>query len=291
MKSEADREDVIDSVDRRSVAAQQERVCVIIGPPNSGKATFRSIFERTFAVSDSGQNLQLDRTSKHQFYTVSLRKPETSLNRAIDAAKHAQSIVLCVDITDPHHELIERHLAVLLAELSCDVLIEQNYSWHERILHRLKGSVASRERHIIRALNADRFLLLLTKVDLACSFAETPALIASLIEPVTQARESLGVPLLWMIQASLRPGATFAVGISSALGFHPVTGKTVARHSNQIRPSDEIDQETFDYYPFGIREAVSFLTNGQVGGVIQVLNREDLLSGRYRRPIRLRLQT
>jgi hypothetical protein len=295
LNPESDREDHIFSVpDKKLGEARQGHSCIIIGPPNSGKTTFLLASERVRYLPNYNPNLQSELTEIPDVYSFPLASEEhneleTSRKELIAAAKRAHSIILCVDITRPQGSLLETRLPVLLAEMSDAVTFAKSYPWHARILQRFRRTPEKGKWFTKRVLNADRFLLVLTKVDLACSFSERPSAIASFIEPVTQARELVGVAVLEAIHSVLKPRATLAVGVSSAWGFHPITGQVLANErGNLIKHPAESEEGILKYWtPFGIREAMSFVITGRAGGTVQILSKEDFLTGWHRKPIKL----
>ena len=134
-------------------------------------------------------------------------------------------------------------------------------------------------------LNVDRFLLLLTQVDKLChqlpQGIDRTVRFAEMIDPVEQARELLGVPVLKTIQNSLKPGAQFAVGVISAMGFHPRTGDPFADVDGTPLNLDSESGEDIlrRWTPFGIRDAIYFLATGKCRGRVKELRPADLRAG------------
>ena len=134
-------------------------------------------------------------------------------------------------------------------------------------------------------LNVDRFLLLLTQVDKLChqlpQGIDRTVRFAEMIDPVEQARELLGVPVLKTIQNSLKPRAQFAVGVISAMGFHPRTGDPFADVDGTPLNLDSESGEDIlrRWTPFGIRDAIYFLATGKCRGRVKELHPSDLRAG------------
>jgi hypothetical protein len=208
--------------------------------------------------------------------------------RLIDVGRRARTVVLCVDITKPHADLMEAHFPQLITEMCSREVIRETESWRYRMLQRLKLQPAPLEwTRRKMCLKADRFLLLFTKVDQLCSTLNEPAKFASLIDPVAQARELLGVAFLNMIRSTLRPSATFAVGVTSAWGFDPYTQEPFAgpRGKPGILSAERGQEILQRWVPFGIRDAIFFIATGREGRTVKHIKREDLMTRRDRNPL------
>jgi energy-coupling factor transporter ATP-binding protein EcfA2 len=194
-------------------------------------------------------------------------------------AKNAASLIFCVDVTKPRADVLERELPVLLSLITKEMKVPVKVPWQQRFKDKLqrrqRPNVQMRKR---RCLNVSRFLLLLTQVDKLCYKLDKPDWFAATIDPVEQARELLGVPLLNSIQSALRPGATFAAGICSAWGFHPVTGRPFADPTGKpVNLAAETGSEVLRRWtPFGIRDALYFIASGKCRGTVKEIPLDGL---------------
>lgn len=197
--------------------------------------------------------------------------------------RSAGSMILCVDSTDPSADLLEAHLGTMIYDMSELETFEEREPFESR-LHRWvrrRPSLPYRP-YQRRCLSVDRFLLLLTKVDLLCAGARTyggpmnPLRAALMLDPVEQARQLLGVHLLNTIQDALRPGAAFAVGVTSAWGFHPVSKEPFAHPDGRPKGVDgERGKEVLPYWtPFGVRDAIYFIATGECRGTVRRVTSE-----------------
>lgn len=206
----------------------------------------------------------------------------------IPAGRRARTLVLCVDATKPSADVLQAYFPELVAKMCSVEVIRETEPWRYRMLQKLRlqdaPAVWTRRK---MCLNADRFLLLLTKVDQLCASLPEPERFASLIDPVVQARELLGVSFLNMIQSALKPGASFAAGVTSAWGFDPDTKEPFAGSKGKPgKLSAETGEEILRRWtPFGIRDAIFFIATGRDGGTVKRICREDLLSLRGNPPI------
>lgn len=206
--------------------------------------------------------------------------------RLIEAALGATSMILCVDVTKPGTTLLEKELAISFADMSRPVPFHSPVHWGERVMNRLQRRPAPRPRmRTKRCLNVDRFLLLLTQVDKLC-YQLTPSVertvrFAEMIDPVEQARDILGVPILKTIHRMLKPGARLAVGVISAMGFHPVTGDPFADVDGKpLNLASESGEDILRRWtPYGIRDAIYFLATGECRGTVKEVLPEHLMTG------------
>jgi len=204
----------------------------------------------------------------------------------IDAALKANSIILCIDVTKPGNTLLEKELAISFAEMARPVVFRTRSHWSAWVSKRLRRRPAPQPRsRTKRCLNVERFLLLLTQVDKLC-YQLTPSFdrtirFAEMIDPVEQARDLLGVPVMKTIQTMLKPGARFAVGVISAMGFHPVTGDPFADVDG--RPLNLASESGEDilrrWTPYGIRDAIYFLATGECRGAVKEVTPGCLTTG------------
>lgn len=209
-------------------------------------------------------------------------------NRAemIHSALRATSMILCIDVTKPGNTLLEKELAISFTEMARPDVSHSPPHWSARLMSRLKRLPAPQPRSRKKwCLNVDRFLLLLTQVDKLC-YQLTPSFertirFAEMIDPVGQARDLLGVPVMKTVQTMLKPRARFAVGVISAMGFHPVTGDPFADVDG--RPLNLASESGEDilrrWTPFGIRDAIYFLATGECRGTVKEVTPGDLTTG------------
>jgi energy-coupling factor transporter ATP-binding protein EcfA2 len=182
----------------------------------------------------------------------------------VDATRQASSLVLCVDGSAPALETLYHGLPQLIFDLKgrqrrlpysralllvtkIDHVVER---FHEH---------ASSYRHYTTPSSSKNPAL-----DSLCFGPGSPlnaAKIAKLLDPVEQTRNLFG-RLIDMIQAGLDPGAKFAVGLCSALGFHAQSGSafinSTARSSGE---AGSLAARFRDWEPFGVREAILFLVD------------------------------
>lgn len=208
-------------------------------------------------------------------------------NQLIEKARHASSMILCVDITTPGSMTLEKELAISFAEMAKPVEFASTVHWKTQLLSRLRRRPVPRgQPRRKRCLNVDRFLLLLTQVDKLCHqlppSVERTVRFAEMIDPVEQARDLLGVPILKTIQSMLKPGARFAVGIISAMGFHPLTGNPFADIDGtplNLGSAESGEDILRRWTPYGIRDAIYFLTTGICRGNVKELTPGYLMNG------------
>lgn len=194
-------------------------------------------------------------------------------------AQHAGALVFCIDVTKPRANVLERELPVLLSRITTRMEVPVPVPWQQRLRNKLRRHHTPRTRlRPMRRLNASRFLLLLTQVDKLCHKLDKPAWFASTIDPVEQVRELLGLPLLNSIQSALKPGTSFAAGICSAWGFHPVTGRPFAdQNGKPINLAAETGEEILRRWtPFGLRDAIYFIATGKCRGTVKQVGPHDL---------------
>jgi hypothetical protein len=204
--------------------------------------------------------------------------------RMAESARQAASIIFCVNAENPQSDLWQTHLPELVSEVS-------------------RPAGPSR-----RQLQADRVLILLTKVDRLCDRAlragrgHGPAVCSSLggieeraealahnLDPVEQARQSLGVSLLNLIRSAVKPHARLAAGITSAGGFSAGSGKPYwDRDGKPVHFAGEAADDVLRRWaPFGVRDAIVFVATGKCRGTVRQIRREDLLQDPLKVPARI----
>jgi hypothetical protein len=231
-------------------------------------------------MSDGGGEFLLPIEDKNDATHIKYRK------ELIDAALNATSMILCVDITKPGSTLLEKELAISFAEMARPIVFSSPVHWTTQLWSKLqRRPVPPGRSRRKRCLNVDRFLLLLTQVDKLCyqlpSSIERTIRFAEMIDPVEQARDLLGVPVLRTIQSMLKPGARFAVGVISAMGFHPITGDPFADiDGTPLNLASESGEDILRRWtPYGIRDAIYFLATGESRGTVKELTPGYLVTG------------
>lgn len=199
--------------------------------------------------------------------------------------REASALVLCVDSMRPRADLLESYLPDVIGKMSKLDRQTERVPFAERALGWIRWRPVSPSRSYDgRWLKADRFLLLLTKIDLLCQNVDrfdpsfTPEGIARLINPVEQARGLLGVHLLNTIHAALKSEAKFAIGVTSAWGFSPVSKEPFAGPDGLpgAAPGETGEDLLPDWTPFGIRDAMYFIATGECRGTVRLVHPDDL---------------
>jgi len=85
----------------------------------------------------------------------------------------------------------------------------------------------------------------------------------------------LGTELLKQIWSSLKSDARFAVGVTSALGFHSTNGMPLA-NDDGFAPEDEDNKALRTWRPFGVRDALFFIVTGHAMGSVKLVKPEDI---------------
>lgn len=212
----------------------------------------------------------------------------------------ARSMILCVDSTDPEANLLEAYLGELIYDMSNLETIPEPEPFEQRLYRWVRRRPARPYRpYQRRCLNVDRFLLLLTKIDLLCAGVGghdksfKPAKFAKLIDPVEQSRQLLGEHLLNKIRDALKPSASFAVGITSAWGFHPVSGQPFAGPDGRPGAAQsEEGVEILPYWrPFGVRDAIFYIATGECRGTVSRVMPQHLNVREDVEPLEVELQS
>lgn len=197
----------------------------------------------------------------------------------------ASSIILCVDATKPSADLLESYLPDIIGRMSRVRQFSEPVPWLRRLYNRVRRVGAPTvNTYSGRCLNVNKFLLLLTKVDLICENVRevnesyTPERAARMLNPVEQARNLLGVHLLNTIHDALAPGAKFAVGVTSAWGFSPISKAPFASADGLpgTAPGETGDDILLDWMPFGIRDAMFFIATGECRGTVRRIVEHDI---------------
>lgn len=236
----------------------------------------------------------------------------------VQRVSRAEAVVLCVDATKCNLTLLDSELGRLLAETTRVRDIEHPIRFKDQMQVRFGNSVMSWKRRLDEAvgkksrryyqsrrplngngngnrgngngtrvrqqqcLAADRFLLLLTQIDKLCDQFPNqvvPLDVAKMIDPIAQARHLLGPAFLSRIFKAVSPNGQVAVGVCSAMGFHPDTGTPFAdRVGKPFSWSSELGDELLrSWTPFGVRDAIYFMATGNCRGAVRELTKEKLL--------------
>lgn len=206
-------------------------------------------------------------------------------SRLAEDGRTAGSMILCVDSTEPEANLLEAYLGELIYDMSNLDTINEKEPLEQRLYRWVRKRPARPYRpYKRRCLNVKRFLLLLTKIDLLCagmgSYDKSlkPARFAGMIDPIEQSRQLLGEHLLNKIRDALHPRASFAVGITSAWGFHPVSGEPFAGPDGRPGAAEgERGVEVLPYWrPFGVRDAIFYIATGKCRGTVSEVGPQHL---------------
>jgi hypothetical protein len=193
--------------------------------------------------------------------------------------QNASALIFCIDANLSQASLLEMYLPSFLSTALVPFVQVDNESKFNRLVRWVRRS-PSRRMKTSRYLNVDRFLLLLNKIDRICGLFDHPASMASIIDPVAQARDLLGPALMNLISGSLKPNCQFAVGVASAWGFSPLTGLPyVSQDGIPFSLATEAPDDTLrSWVPFGVRDALSFVSTGQADRSVKLVTQEDLLT-------------
>ncbi|HEX4955394.1 MAG TPA: hypothetical protein VF017_18540 [Thermoanaerobaculia bacterium] len=210
----------------------------------------------------------------------------------IDDGRLASTLVLCVDATDPKPDLVSRYMRNILANLGRRYQPDLVEPLGYRMLKALRLARALPAPKQETRIPTRRFLLLFTKVDQLVDAAvdwpedaprdfepPTPAQLASRLGPVQLACELLDESNLLRIANALEPDAELAVGLTSAWGFNPFTGRPFMEADNPVGLSSQSRSRRFlNWRPFGVREALLFMVTGIARQPVQRVDPRTLQS-------------
>lgn len=193
-----------------------------------------------------------------KFDDLAAPTPSDSASELLNLARTAHSLVLCVNAVNPELKTLVRELPPLL------------------------GRIRAEQRHV----HFDRVLLLLTQADrVATAYLQavqefsqhgavtpspalqylrdtaTPEQLCRLIDPLGLACDVLGKEIVHALWQTVSPRSKFGVGLCSAWGFDADTGASFADDSED-HDQDASDQSWLRWNPFGVREALYFILNG-----------------------------
>lgn len=211
----------------------------------------------------------------------------------------SDSIMLCVDPTNPNQDELLATVARILEEMSEDRWVEapfpRNIVAATRWLRLYFQGGRRPPLEVKRCLRAKRFLIVLTKID--ALLAGTPTFsapsaatrvqqsqvnlhqLAEELDIVPTAVELLGPGVLAMIHKALPPGGQLAVSLSSAGGFDRGTGQPFLDRSGRRvmrAPGEDPGARLTDWRPYGVAESIAFCMSGIPNGPVQVVELEDL---------------
>ncbi|MCP4661610.1 MAG: hypothetical protein GY856_39925 [bacterium] len=235
----------------------------------------------------------------------------------LQAGQQASSIIFCVDAARPRSDLWQAYLPWLLSKMVIARRIPRRrflergrtFLWDKlpdelrtaRWLRSFWYRFFEPRTEPIRRLTADRVLLLLTKIDqLAFETVEgyrdsgpsdeaaadasslgglSPAELAAMIDPLQQVLHTVDIAILNMIRSALKPGAQFAIGITSAAGFDPESGECfLDPHGKPIRLSPSTKDDLLRRWrPYGIYDAMYFILTGEARGTVRVVDRKHMV--------------
>jgi hypothetical protein len=201
----------------------------------------------------------------------------------IEESRQADAIILCVDSTSPQVDRTSRYLRNILAAIAQPLRIQPPLPPPGHRLLRQMGRASDPPATTLKRIRARRFLLMLTKIDRLASGgldrtsaaarrafrAPVPRAIASTISPLALACEILDPSNIVRILNAVVPDAEIAVALTSSLGFN-AAGYPFAEDDVPVRLSTEqADRQSADWRPFGVREALLFVLDGQTRGPVE----------------------
>ena len=241
------------------------------------------------ALDGKGGSLFADNESEYE-----ARKKSGQGNLVLKEAAKASTIILCIDA----NKIMKEYHQQLIQSILDDIIAVQNAD--------REGAKQEETPHLI----VTNFIILLTKVDClaerACEEIRLeqnnqttvrPRSIVDFIDPVEQARESIGKQGLEIILNKLIDGARLFIGMTSAWGFDPYGYPIAAQNGSfrywvdtsnpfDIRPIDHditdeeynsaphryTERRTFDdWQPYGLQDLIFFLMfKEQSGRFIEV---------------------
>ena len=204
----------------------------------------------------------------------------------IDAAKEARVLVLLIDASDSEqlNDVIQ-FMPGILSDMATNA-VRFRYvrskigHWLNKKLMQLIHPEASMSDWVrTRELKADRFLILLNKIDILCQgWADAsrdsrlkPETVANVLDPVKQAKELLQVGFLKEVHQYLKPGAKLAVGITSARGFYNDGLVFDREHLPDAKKRMSVGINA--WRPYGLRDALYFYFNRSGAGTCRAHQR------------------
>jgi hypothetical protein len=259
------------------------RICVTEKPQSWLSLPLEVDFRGTLRDTGGGTVFPLSEKMKEAKDASILKEAEAQSAEAHEVMRNASSIILCVDASNPNIPLLYEHMSVLLSQTrDPNAIYRRRPTFAEKMNYWIRRRPVPHSIERIRpALKAKRFLLLLTHIDQLCEAAPNPERMARLINPVVQARETLGAGLLEKIRKSLRPSAQFAVGVCSPWGFNGEEkgGKPFADENGQVLAAfhERGEELLLKWKPFGVRDAIYFIATGKCRGSVTEVTEQYLL--------------
>jgi len=203
-------------------------------------------------------------------------------------AQIADTVMLCVDATDPQLDRLTEFLPRILSAIAASRPVSPPPPRLGHRLLKLLRRAADPPAVTLQRVQARRFVLALTKIDrLASGPPEAawparrgswpaPRTIAASLSPLELACELVDASNLLRIVGALTPGAEFAVALTSALGFNPSGFPFMENHRPTRLSAQPINRRSADWRPFGVREALLFVLTGETGGPVELVTRRKL---------------
>ena len=196
------------------------------------------------------------------------------------------TLVVCVDITNPQAEQLIAELPKLFERLNLEPVVESDdlvpkkrKLWKSK--PRIKRFLLVLTKVDLLALEASRRMRLGQKVELSDK-AYVPAVIADRIDPLAQAAAVLGMPVLLTIDHLCGSKTKWAISVCSSGGFHAETGEPFLTelgipNEGAYVPTVDVLQH---WRPFGVREIMDYIIDGSVSGPVRQIGPQDLSSQR-----------
>jgi hypothetical protein len=246
------------------------------------------------ALDGKGGSLFADNEKEYE-----ARKNSGQGKLVLEEAAKASTIILCIDA----NKIMQEYHQQLVQTIIADIIAAQNA---------LSAEANQEETPLLIVTN---FIILLTKVDClaerACEEIRLeqnnqttvrPRSIVDFIDPVEQARESIGKQGLESILNKLIAGAKLYIGMSSAWGFDPYGYPIAAQNGSfrywvdtsnpyDIRPIDHditdeeyqnaphcyTERRTFDdWQPYGLQDLIFFLMDKEQSGRFLEVNKDTI---------------
>ena len=215
--------------------------------------------------------------------------PSPQVHGWLQDARTASCLVLCVHSMNPERPLWESSLPRII-----EALMVSSGDLVPRLGRIARPDLPPMQRPDLppmqspkKQLPFEKILVLLTQIDRLCGaaaeallsehlpntgrvapvlnrLARNPDELARHLDPVQLVRDHLGAPLLGYLRSACRPGARFAVGLTSAWGFNS-PGAGIGYGKSNL--SSRIDR----WRPFGLWEALLFLTTSEARHPVEFL--------------------
>lgn len=214
-----------------------------------------------------------------------------SASDLLNLARTAHSLVLCVNAANPELKTLVRELPPLLSRIRA----EQRHVHFDRILLLLTQAdrIAARYLQAVKDFGKDGAVKPSPALRYLCDTA-TPEQLCQLIDPLGLACDVLGKEIVHALWQSVSPRSKFGIGLCSAWGFDADSG---ASFVDDAEDQDQYasDQSWLRWSPFGVREALYFILNGDPPkdhkiGPISEFVKDDRLSLPFARSTHISLE-